>query len=116
MKFTLTALLAMSALVSAAPAPASLPQAAAARTALVRRDGPSGTLVSPPGQNPEVGGYESYKIGDQIKLVYQKVRTEEATTTAINATLITYDGKVTFNANNISVSDEIRTKKWKKAT
>jgi hypothetical protein len=62
-------------------------------SALISRDaGPSGAVVTPVGDT-------AYKVGDVIALKYQRVmQTGYAVTSALNVTLRTFDGKVTYNA------------------
>lgn len=64
-----------------------------ATSALISRDaGPSGSVITPAGDT-------AYKVGDVIALKYQRVlQTDYAVTSALNVTLRTFDGKVTYNA------------------
>lgn len=57
----------------------------------IRDAGPTGTLLSPAGD-------AGFLVGDLIPFKYQRTISEEATTSSLNVTLITYDGRVTYHA------------------
>ncbi|ORY61950.1 hypothetical protein BCR35DRAFT_326718 [Leucosporidium creatinivorum] len=75
----------------------ALPTHDAPSTLISRDAGPSGSVISPAGDT-------AYKVGDVIALKYQRVlQTDYAVTSALNVTLRTFDGKVTYNANVINI-------------
>lgn len=73
----------------------ALPTLVAARDA-----GPSGSVVSPVGDT-------HYPIGAAIHFQYQGVSTDEVQTNSVDVRLVTFEGKETYNANNISLGSFI---------
>ena len=67
-------------------------------TTLSTRDaGPSGSVISPAGDT-------HYAPGSAIHFQYQAVSTDVAQTTSVAVQFITFDGRVTRNDNNFTVS------------
>jgi hypothetical protein len=96
MLFT-TAATSLVALFATATFSSALPTAADTDALFVRQAGPSGSVISPAGDT-------AYHTLDAIHLQYQRVlQGDYATTSSIAVRLITFDGKVTYHNNNITV-------------